>query len=61
MNDNTSNLCRVPVSATYRIMNGEPVLIEAEYADIPAPDLLLFMLERSGIQTRTEVNSIETG
>lgn len=48
MNDNTSNLCRVPVSATYRIVNGEPVLIEAEYTDIPAPELLRFLLERSG-------------
>lgn len=29
-------LCRIPVRATYRIVNGKPVKTAAEYADIPA-------------------------
>lgn len=61
MNDNTSNLCSVPVVAEFRMVDGEPVMISAQYADIPAAELLRFLLDRSGIHARKEVNRIESG
>ena len=61
MNEARQDLCRVPVVAEYRIQDGKPVMVSAQYADIPAAELLRFLLERSGIQTRTEVNGIESG
>ena len=47
MNENRSNLCRVPVSATYQIIDGRPVMIDAEYAEIPAETILDFLLTKS--------------
>ena len=41
--------------------DGQPVLVSAQYAGIPAPELLRFLLERSRIRPQTEVNSIEPG
>ena len=43
-----SNLCRVPVSAMYRMIDGQPVMIEAEYEEIEAEKLLDFLLRKSG-------------
>ena len=37
MRDKT--LCRVPVKALYRIIDGEPVMISAEWGYIPALEL----------------------
>lgn len=34
MNEVKENICRVPVAATMQIINGEPAMIAAEYADI---------------------------
>lgn len=43
------NICRdVPISATYRIIDGEPVLISAEYADIPADVIARLLLRHFG-------------
>lgn len=50
MNETRKDECRVPVVAEYRIQNGKPVMVSAQYADIPAPELLRFMLDRSGMQ-----------
>lgn len=61
MNEARRELCRVPVVAEYRIADGQPVLVSAQYAGIPAPELLRFLLERCGIRPQTEVNSIEPG
>lgn len=44
-----TNVCKVPVSATYRIINGEPVMISAEYADIPADVIARYIIEKCGI------------
>ena len=32
------NICRIPVTATFSIINGKAVMTAAEYADIPAAD-----------------------
>lgn len=35
----------IPVQATYRIVNGEPVMIAAEYADVSADAVARFLLD----------------
>ena len=45
----TEGICRnVPISATFRIIDGEPVMIDAEYADIPADVFARFLLQKFG-------------
>lgn len=61
MNDTKQNVCRIPVKAEYRMIDGKPVMVSAEYAEIPAKKLLSFLLERSGILCGSEVNGIESG
>ena len=41
-------MCRIPVTATYEIINGEAVMISAEWADIPADDIARFLIEKLG-------------
>lgn len=48
MNEVKESICRVPVSATMQIINGEPVMIAAEYADIPADKIAAFLVEHFG-------------
>ena len=48
MNGTKKEECRVPVVAEYRMHDGKPVMVSAEYAAISADKLLRFMLERSG-------------
>ena len=43
------NMCRIPIEATYQIVNGEPVLVKAEYRDIPADVIARFLIEKHGI------------
>lgn len=45
------NMCRIPVSATMQIIDGEPVMVAAEYADIPAEKIAAFLVERAGAAT----------
>lgn len=42
------NICHVPISATMQIINGETVMIDAEYAEIPADKIAAFLVERFG-------------
>ena len=43
------NICMIPVSATFSIINGKAVMVAAEYADIPAEEIARFLVERCGI------------
>lgn len=42
------NICRMPVQATMQKINGEYVMVAAEYADIPAEKIAAFLVERVG-------------
>ena len=55
MKEKTGNICTVPVVAEYRIVNGKPVMVEAQYAEIEADKLLQFLLDRAGIHDLREV------
>lgn len=59
MNEARQDVCRVPVVAEYRIADGRPVMVSAQYADIHPAELLRFLLERGGIRNESEVKSGE--
>lgn len=59
MNEAQRDPCRVPVVAEYRIADGQPVMVSAQYAEIPAAELLRFLLERGRIRSGSEVKSGE--
>ena len=40
--------CKIPVRATYTIVNGEPVMTTAEYADMPADLIAKFLVDKLG-------------
>lgn len=42
-------MCRIPVIATMRKINGEYVMVDAEYADIPASAIAEFLIRKFGI------------
>lgn len=42
-------ICRIPVKATMRKINGEYVMVDAEYADIPASAIAEFIVKKCGI------------
>ena len=48
MNKN-EEMCRIPVQATMRKINGEYVMVDAEYADIPASAIAEFIVKKCGM------------
>lgn len=44
-----TDMCHIPVTATYQIINGEPVQVAAEYRDIPATSIARWLLERFNV------------
>ncbi len=45
------NICRIPVKAYFETIDGEPRIVKAEYADIPAEKIAAFLVERFGYGT----------
>lgn len=42
-------ICKIPIRATYKIYDdSKPLLISAEYADIPADDIARFLIRKFG-------------
>lgn len=41
--------CKIPVQATYKIVDGEPELISANYIDIPSDDIAKFLIQKFGL------------
>lgn len=48
MDDNNA-MCRIPVRATIQRINGEMVMTDAEWADIPADLIAQFLIEQFGL------------
>lgn len=40
--------CKIPVRATYTIVNGQPIMTAAEYADVPADAIAKFLVDKLG-------------
>lgn len=43
------NICKVPVSATFTIIDGRPVMTAAEYAEIGADVIARFLVSKLGV------------
>lgn len=43
------DICKIPVTATFSIIGGKPVMTAAEYAEIPADAIARFLVERCGV------------
>lgn len=43
------NICKIPVTATFTIIDGKPVMTAAEYAEISADAIARFLVERCGV------------
>lgn len=43
-----NDVCKIPVSASFQIINGEAVMIAAEYADIPADKIAAYIMQYAG-------------
>lgn len=43
------NICKIPVSATFTIIDGKPVMTASEYAEISADTIAKFLVERCGV------------
>lgn len=45
-----NEMLNIPLKATYRIINGKPVLINAEYQEISADVVAQFLIEKFGMR-----------
>ena len=49
-----SDLCRVPIRASYAVVDGKAQRISAEYAEIPAQMIADFFLQHFGVPIPAE-------
>jgi hypothetical protein len=42
-------MCSIPISATFRIIDGVPIMVEADYRNIPADAIARYLIEKVGI------------
>lgn len=49
MNESSGAMCRIPVKATMKRVNGEMTMISAVWADIPADAIARFLIEKFGL------------
>lgn len=47
--DNEKAMCRIPVKATMQRVNGEMVMVSAQWANIPADAIARFLIEKFGL------------
>ena len=59
MNKN-DEMCRIPVTATMRIINGEAVMAEAEYREIPASVIAEFIVRKLGASLVKECEAVDS-
>lgn len=43
-----NDICKIPVRATYTVINGKPVMTAAEYAEISADTIAKFLVDKLG-------------
>lgn len=44
-------MCKIPVEATYRVIDGEVVRVSAKYVDVPADVIARFLIQKFGLDT----------
>ena len=45
----SDNLITIPVAASYRVIDGKPVMVSAEYWEVSADDVARFLLEKFNV------------
>lgn len=43
------NICKVPIAATFTIVDGKAVMTAAEYAEISADTIARFLIDKLGV------------
>lgn len=43
------NMCKIPVNATFREVDGEMQMVQAEWAEIPADVIARFLIQKFGM------------
>ena len=44
-----NDICKIPVRATYTVINGKPVMTAAEYAEVSADTIAKFLVDKLGM------------
>ena len=44
-----NDTCKIPVRATYTVINDEPVMTAAEYAEVGADAIAKFLVDKLGV------------
>lgn len=44
-----NDICKIPVRATYSIINGKPVMTSAEYAEVSADAIARYLVDKLGV------------
>lgn len=52
-------MCRIPVSASYVVEDGKAVMIDAEYADIPAMEIAEYIVHYFRLHGHRITNEME--
>lgn len=47
--DERNGMCRIPVRATMKRVNGEMTMISAEWVNVPADMIARFLIEKFGL------------
>lgn len=43
------NMCRIPVNATMKIIDGKAVMVKGDWVDIPADAIARFLIQKFGV------------
>ena len=43
------DMCRVPINATFKEINGEMRMVQADWVDIPADTIARFLIQKCGV------------
>lgn len=49
MNESSGAICRIPVKATMKYVNGKMTMVDAEWKNIPADTIARFLIEKFGL------------
>lgn len=50
-------MCRIPIKATMKYVNGKMTMVNAEWANIPADAIARFLIEKFGLDAERSDNT----
>lgn len=57
MNESSGAICRIPVNATMKYVNGKMTMVDAEWKNIPADTIARFLIEKFGLDAERSDNT----